>query len=94
MAIAARQIAFGDAPERRERQNLAGLLGDTVEGEGRAAVNETVGDLTRRLNAKIRSGEFDPGTPRHDAVRMFLLDVAVQKLRESAPKYLEAEGME
>ncbi len=94
MAIAARQIAFGDAPERRERQDLAGLLGETVERDGVMAVSEAVGDLTRRLSAEIRSGEFDPGTPRHDAVHMFLLDVTVQKLLESAPKYLEAAGME
>ncbi len=94
MAIAARQIAFGDAPERRERQNLAGLLGETVEGNAATEVSEAVGDLTRRLGAGIRSGAFDPGTPRHDAVHSFLLDVTVQKLRESAPKYLEAAGME
>ncbi len=94
MAIAARQIAFGDAPERRERQNLAGLLGETVEGDASTAVSEAVGDLTRRLSAEIRSGEFDPGTPRHDAVHSFLLDVTIQRLRESAPKYLEAAGME
>ncbi len=92
MAIAARQIAFGDAPERRERQNLAGLLDETVDGA--TAVSEAVGDLYRALSAKIRSGEFDPGTPRHDAVRSFLLDVAVQRLRESAPNYLKAAGME
>ncbi len=94
MAIAARQIAFGDAPERRERQNLAGLLGDTVDGDGRTAVNEAVGDLHCRLSAQIRSGELDPGTPDHDAARAFLLDITVQKLRESAPRYLAAAGME
>ena len=94
MAIAARQIAFGDAPERRERQNLAGLLGDTVDGDGRTAVNEAVGDLIRRLSAQIRSGELDPGTPDHDAARAFLLDITVQKLRESAPRTLEDAGME
>ena len=93
MAIAARQITFGDAPERRERQILAGLLDETVEGDGATAVNEALGDLYRRLNAGIRSGAFDPGTPRYDAAHMFLRDVAVQKLRESAPKYLESAGM-
>ncbi len=93
MAIAAGQIAFGDAPERRERQILAGLLGGTVEGDASTAVSEAVGDLTRRLSAEIRSGEFDPGTPRHAAVHAFLLDVTVQRLRESAPKTLEAAGM-
>ena len=94
MAIAARQIAFGDAPERRERQNLAGLLGATVEGDVAMAASAAVGDLYRRLSAEIRSGACDPGTPRHAAVHAFLLDVTIQKLRESAPKTLEAAGME
>ena len=92
MAIAARQFSFGDAPERRERQNLAGLLDETVDGA--TAVSEAVGDLYRALSAEIRSGAFDPGTPRHDAACKFLLDVTVQKLRESAPNYLTAAGME
>ena len=94
MAIAARQIAFGDAPERREWQDLARLLGAPVEGDASTAVSEPVGDLYCRLSAEIRGGEFDPGTPRHHAVQSFLLDVTVQKLRESAPKILEAAGME
>jgi hypothetical protein len=93
MAIAARQIAFGDAPERRERQSLAGLLGEPVDGDGAMAGSAAVGDLTRRLSAEIRGGAFDPSTPRHGAAHSFLLDVTVQKLRESAPKTLEAAGM-
>ena len=94
MAIAARQIAFGDAPERRQRQDLAALLGETVEGDASTAASEAVGDPTRRLSAEIRGGEFDPGTPRHAAVHSFLLDVTIQRLRESAPKTLKAAGME
>ena len=89
MAIAARQIAFGDAPERREEQDLAHLLGETVAGDGAA-----LGDLHRRLGAEIRRGAFDPGTPRHAAVHAFLLEVTVQNLRESAPNTLKAAGLE
>ena len=89
MAIAARQIAFGDAPERRERQDLAKLLGETVAGAGAA-----LGDLHRSLGAKIRRGAFDPGTPRHAAAHAFLLEVTVQKLRESAPNTLKKAGFE
>jgi len=94
MAIAARQIAFGDAPERREWQDLSDLLGETVQDDGATAASDALGDLYRRLGAKIRSGEADPGTPSHDAVRAFLLDVTVQKLRESAPNILDGAGME
>ena len=92
MAIAARQISFGDAPERREWQDLADLLGETVQENGATAMSDALGDLYRRLGAKIRNGEFDPGTPLHDSVHAFLLDVTVQKLRESAPRILETAG--
>ena len=94
MAIAARQIAFGDTPERREWQDLADLLGEAVKEDSATAVSDALGDLYRTLGAKIRSGEVDPGMPSHDAVHAFLLDVTVQKLRESAPNYLKAAGME
>ena len=93
MAIAARQIAFGDDPERREWHNLAGLFGETPQDDGMADMREAAGERYRRLSTDIRGGAFDPGTPRHDAVRAFLLDSAVQKLRESAPRDLEAAGM-
>lgn len=94
MAIAARQMAFGDAPERQERQDLSDLLGETVQEDGATAVSDALADLYRTLSAKIRGGEVDPGTPSHDAVRAFLFNVTVQKLRESAPKILETAGME
>ncbi len=94
MAIAARQISFGDAPESREWQDLADLLGETVQENGATAMSDALGDLYRRLGAKIRNGEFDPGAPIHDAVHAFLLEVTVQRLRESAPRALEAAAME
>lgn len=94
MAIAARQIAIGDAPERQEWHDLANLLGETVQEDGATAVRGSLGDLYRRLGARIRGGEVDPGTPSHDAVHAFLLDVTIQRLRESAPNSLKAAGME
>jgi len=94
MAIAARQIEFGDTPERQEWQALADLLGETVKEDDATAVRGALCDLYCRLGVKIRSGELDPGMPSHDAVHSFLLDVAIQKLRESAPKILKNLGME
>lgn len=84
MAIAARQMAFGDGPERREREDLARLLGESTE----------LGDLQQSLAAKIRRGEFDPNTPQHGAVRALLLEMTAQRLRESAPNTLKDAGME
>ena len=88
MAIAARQMGFGDAYEDREREDLAQLLERTDDGDGGAP-----GDLHQNLGAKIRRGDFDPGTPLHDTVRDFLLEVTVQRLRESAPNTLKEAGM-
>ena len=51
MAIAARQMSFGDTLERREWQDLADLLGETVKGDGATAVSDALGDLYRRLGA-------------------------------------------
>ncbi|MDC0033263.1 DUF6285 domain-containing protein [Alphaproteobacteria bacterium] len=94
MAIAARQIAFGDAPERHELQDLDDLLGGTKNKDSTTPMGDVLGDLYRRLGAQIRKGQVDPGTPCHDSVYAFLLDVTIQKLRESAPKALEEASTE
>mgnify|MGYP001192115751 FL=1 len=88
MAIAARQIKFGDKPERQEWKALADLLGETVKESDATAVSDTLGDLYHKLGDKIRIGELDPGMPSHDNLYAFLLEVTMQKLRESAPKFL------
>jgi len=93
MAIATRQIQFGDTPERQEWQALADLLGKPEKEDEAAALRDALGDLYRELGDQIRSGELDPGMPSHDAVQTFLLDVTIQKLSESAPKFLENVGM-
>lgn len=83
-AIAARQAATGAAPERRERDALARLLGED-------------GDLTalnRALAAAIRGSRFDPGAPEATAVYRHLWETALEKVRESNPKALAALGFE
>jgi len=78
-AIAERQNAIGGAPEERELRDLGGLL----DAEGGLA------DLNQRLAAAIRGGDFDPGTPGHNAARRHLWQTALERARESNPKALE-----
>ena len=77
-AIAARQKETGGGPERREREDLARILG--TEGP--------LADLNRALAAAIRRGEYDPGTADHDAVGDHLWRTALERVRESNPKAL------
>lgn len=77
-AIAARQLAVGDGPERRERDALARLLG--ADGD--------LAGLNRALAAAIRGGGFDPRAPRAAACYRHLWRTAVDRVRESNPKAL------
>ena len=77
-AIAARQKESGGGPERREREDLARILGQ----EGPLA------DLNRALAAAIRKGEYDPGTQDFDALRDHLWRTVIERVRESNPKAL------
>jgi hypothetical protein len=82
-AIAGRQEERGCASEARELQDLGSLLGSDG-GDG-----ESLADLNGRLAAAIRGGDFDPGTPGHDAAREHLWQTALERARESNPKALE-----
>ncbi|MBT5191948.1 MAG: hypothetical protein HOM07_06340 [Rhodospirillaceae bacterium] len=93
MGIAARQLAHGNDFSRYESRELENLLGKT--GTETAAKKEE-GDPTelyRELCVRIRNGDFDPDTPEYEALQEFLYRVTVQRLKESAPKILEAAGL-
>ncbi len=77
-AIAGRQEEIGDVPEVRELKVLQGLLGEGgLEG------------LSRKFTEAIRGGDFDPGTPGHNAAREHLWQTALERARESNPKALK-----
>ncbi|MCF3631107.1 DUF6285 domain-containing protein [Thalassospiraceae bacterium LMO-SO8] len=71
-AIAARQAAAGDAPERAETASLKALLG----------ANGTLDDLNRALARAIRTGNAPKGTHAHLTAGMRA------ELGESNPRYL------
>lgn len=72
--------------------SLAALL-ELDAGEVRRAAGGTAGaitELSRRLVARIRAGDFDPPGPRHDELARFLEAATRAKLRESNPKVLDS----
>lgn len=95
MAIAARGMRFGDGPLREECARLEELLGELeTEPAPAAELEARVRELNRRLAERIRGGVYDDPGPERDAVRQYLRASTVQKLRESNPKHLDAEGLE
>ncbi|MDA0304819.1 MAG: DUF6285 domain-containing protein [Proteobacteria bacterium] len=82
-AIAERQQdldAGGDGPEKKELENLSGLLDE----EGSLA------GLNQMLAEKIRLGDFDASAPGRDAAARHLWETALERVRESNPKALGA----
>lgn len=82
LAIAARQLRAGDAPEQEERAALGRLLGYAEPLPG-------LDELNRELGRLLRAGGADPGTPLYQAVREHLHTVARQRVAESNPRYLD-----
>ena len=92
MAIAQREIEFGDEPLIRELDRLAGIYGEEPPSvSGTPALVRNLERFNRRLATDIRSGRFDSaGTPQN-AVRRHLMETTLQKLRENNPKHLKDE---
>ena len=93
MAIAVRELAFGEAPLRHELASLAAIYGEDPPGVARRDELLTAADrLNRRLAADLRRGAFDTDAARLAQVKTHLVAATLQKLRESNPRYLEAAG--
>jgi hypothetical protein len=91
IAIAARQLDYGLAPEREEMHALAALLEEDTEADTPEGVHARLLIFYRRLVADIRAGRLDPGTPKAAAARAHLWRVTLQRVRESNPKALPKE---
>ncbi len=79
IGIARRQLAHGDAGEAQEQALLAELLGTA----GSHA------ELARLLAQRIRAGQA-----KHDAALQKLLwQLSLQRVAESAPRYLQQENL-
>lgn len=89
MAIAMRQLEYGDEPDRQELKALTGLVLEGVAPEVAAdrGARAQLKALNRWLCRSIRGGDADTGAFR-DAVRAHLLEVARRRVQESNPKYM------
>lgn len=83
LAIAERERRFGVAAFSRCEAMLEALYGN-----GDPAAHFA------RLGADIRRGVYDPPGPARDEVRRLLWEITLQKLRESNPEFLAANGLD
>ncbi|MFZ5757410.1 MAG: DUF6285 domain-containing protein [Pseudomonadota bacterium] len=88
LSIAERQLANGEAALQAEAEALEALLGMSTD-EG-AAINARLAVLDRTLAQRIRKGALDDDR----AAQQLLWAITLQKVRESSPRYLKAEGLE
>lgn len=87
MSIAERQQAIGEGPLNDE----CDLLEVVLDAEPKSAeLHARANELNRELAQRVRCGALD----KDDAGRHVLWAVTLQRVRESAPRYLKAEGIE
>ena len=90
MAIAARELAAGDAPLRADRAALDRLIGDgeeTLGPHGAETLDEALQRLTWRLAAEIRAGGRDGEPAAHEVLR----EAAVRRLRHTNPRRVDED---
>jgi len=87
-AIAARELAAGDAPLSAERDELAALFQEEgihlAAGRATETLHESLQRLTWRLAAEIRAGGRDGDAQVHALLR----GSVTRRLRESNPRVL------
>jgi hypothetical protein len=83
MSIAQRELQQGTAPDEREQQALAQLLGEPVFDMAQA---------NRELAARIRAGVVDPESTECAAVLNHLREVGKNRLLASNPKVLKGQS--
>ncbi len=87
LSLAEGQLSGEDPQLQGERELLEGLLKQTASGDDLRACVEK---LERELGRRVRQGTYD-----HDqAGQLVLWKLTLQRVRESAPRYLESEGIE
>ncbi len=93
MAIAMRQLTYGEDGERRELRSLETLLSLVGRDEpaGKADLRRQLAERDREFAHEIRAGRADAGAWR-EAARQHLMETIRAKVRESNPKYLGGQG--
>lgn len=92
MAIAARQLAAGEQPNRQELDALLDLLPNSaLKNEADEALQIRL--LNAELGTRIRTGAADPGQADREAIYRHLRTVTRQRVLESNPKYLSTAAL-
>lgn len=87
LSIAGRQLTLDESLLSSERELLKALLKETQDEED---VRAHVARLERELARRTRAGAYDD-----DGLgQRVLWQITLQRVRESAPRYLESEGIE
>ncbi|MGH6952877.1 MAG: DUF6285 domain-containing protein, partial [Alphaproteobacteria bacterium] len=88
--IAGREIEAGERPLRAEHRRLAALYGeDEREGLDHERLERALLRLNHVLAADIRRGAFDADDARARALLAHLVATALDRVRETNPKWLE-----
>lgn len=87
MSIAERQQEMGEGPLNDECDLLEVVLDTTPKAD---ELHERAAELNREFARRVRDGAYD----NDDTGRHVLWAVTLQKVRESAPRYLKVEGIE
>lgn len=87
LSIAERQQAIGEGPLNDECDLLEVVLDAEPHN---AELHARATELNREFARRIRAGAIDTD----DAGRHVLWAITLQRVRESAPRYLKAEGIE
>lgn len=83
IGISRRQLANGDGAEQQEQALLAELLG--IEGSH--------AELAQLLAKKVRAGAAQGNSKESEAWRALLWQLTEQRVKESAPRYLQKEDL-
>ena len=89
MSIAGRQLHIGEEPQQQELDRLRAAIG-TSQVDETLPIREQLSALNSELAGRIRAGEYDNN---NEAVKQFLWETTLQRVRESSPRYLKAEGI-
>lgn len=87
MSIAERQLETGEGPLNDECDLLEVVLDATPQA---TELHERALELNREFARRVRTGVYDSD----DTGQHVLWAITLQKVRESSPRYLKAEGIE
>lgn len=84
MAIAQRQLRYGDAPQQAELASVLRFVPVPEAGE----LTQSLTEANRALSQQIRQGLGDPGHAQRAELIEHLRETTRQRVAESNPKYL------